>query len=174
MPFYENQIENASEALNRLCVLAARYDSKQRVDSMRIRPHYSIANGTTPLSTDRALFGGLGCKIACNNDPLRGCFASNNDPPLTLCVSVLPFGPDRPGRSDGGWLAWTRSARSERDQARLFRSDRVQVCSGHSANAEARRLGRGADEDPGSGIQAAQARTPLDAAAFRGTAWAWL
>jgi hypothetical protein len=27
-----------------------------------------------------ALMCRLECKIACNNDPLRGCFASNNDP----------------------------------------------------------------------------------------------
>ncbi len=41
------------------------------------------------------------CKIACNNDPLRGVFRVQNRPPVTCCVSVLPFGLDRPGRAGG-------------------------------------------------------------------------
>src|SRR6267378_4002267 len=58
------------------------------------------------------------CKFACNNDPLRGDFRVQFRPPLTLCVSVLPFGPDRPGRADGdGWGGQDRG-----DTARLFRA----------------------------------------------------
>jgi ParB-like nuclease domain len=34
-------------------------------------------DSTDPAVLDRVTEG---CKIACNNDPLRGCFASNNDP----------------------------------------------------------------------------------------------
>ena len=36
--------------------------------------------------------------------------------------------------------------------------------------AQARRMGRGSDGDPGAGSQAAEARTPVDAAAVRGVA----
>jgi transposase len=41
------------------------------------------------------------CKIACNNDPLRGHFRVQFRPPVTCCVSVLLFGLDRPGRAGG-------------------------------------------------------------------------
>src|SRR5260370_1614391 len=62
--------------------------------------------------------GPLICKFACNNDPLRGDFRVQLRPPLTLCVSVLPFGPDRPGRAGGdGWGGQDRGA-----TARLFRA----------------------------------------------------
>ena len=56
------------------------------------------------------------CKFACNIDPLKGLFASNSDPLLMCCVSVLPFGLDGPGRSDGDdWRGHDR-----RDTSRLF------------------------------------------------------
>ena len=41
------------------------------------------------------------CKFACNSDPLRGDFRVQFRPLLTFCVSVLPFGPDGPGRTLG-------------------------------------------------------------------------
>src|SRR5665213_2816103 len=46
-------------------------------------------------------FGGKECKIACNNDPLRGVFRVQFRPPMSCCASVLPFGLDRPGRAGG-------------------------------------------------------------------------
>ncbi len=56
------------------------------------------------------------CKIACNNDPLRGVFRVQFRPPVSCCVSVLPFGLDRPGRAGGDdWRGQDR-----RDTAGLF------------------------------------------------------
>ena len=56
------------------------------------------------------------CKFACNNDPLRGDFRVQFRPLLTSCVSVLPFGPDGPGRALGDdWRGQDR-----RDTTRLF------------------------------------------------------
>ena len=43
----------------------------------------------------------MNCKFACNSDPLRGDFRVQFRPLLTFCVSVLPFGPDGPGRTLG-------------------------------------------------------------------------
>ena len=40
------------------------------------------------------------CKFACNNDPLKGLFASNHDPFDVLSAS-LPVGHVWPGRSEG-------------------------------------------------------------------------
>ena len=57
-----------------------------------------------------------GCKFACNSDPLRGDFRVQFRPLLTFCVSVLPFGPDGPGRTLGDdWRGQDRP-----DTARLF------------------------------------------------------
>jgi len=56
------------------------------------------------------------CKIACNSDPLRGDFRVQFRPLLTFCVSVLPFGPDGPGRTLGDdWRGQDRP-----DTTRLF------------------------------------------------------
>ena len=60
--------------------------------------------------------GGDSCKFACNSDPLRGDFRVQFRPLLTSCVSVLPFGPDGPGRTLGDdWRGQDRP-----DTARLF------------------------------------------------------
>jgi hypothetical protein len=49
-----------------------------------------------------------------------------------------------------------------------------QVRARGSARTQAWRLGRGSDGDPGAGSQAAEAGTPVDAAAVRGIARAWI
>ena len=60
--------------------------------------------------------GVLRCKFACNSDPLRGDFRVQFRPLLTSCVSVLPFGPDGPGRTLGDdWRGQDRP-----DTTRLF------------------------------------------------------
>ena len=133
------------------------------------------------------------CKIACNNDPLKGFFAFNNDPFRPVCERSS-FGPGRLGRTDGD--VWRGQGR--RDTARLFRTgsldqgdregafgvagdgsqgdprppNRVQIRSGHSAFAEAWRLGRCADGDSRGGIQAGEAGAPFDAAVVRRASWA--
>ena len=53
-------------------------------------------------------------------------------------------------------------------------ADRVQVRARGSAGAEAGRVGRGSDGDPGEGSQAAEAGAPLDPAPVRGVARARL
>src|SRR5665213_2883575 len=63
-----------------------------------------------------ASLGPILCKIACNNDPLRGVFRVQFRPPKTCCVSVLSFGPCRPGRAGGDdWRGQDRG-----DTPRLF------------------------------------------------------
>jgi hypothetical protein len=58
----------------------------------------------------------FGCKFACNSDPLRGDFRVQFRPLLTFCVSVLPFGPEGPGRTLGDdWRGQDRP-----DTTRLF------------------------------------------------------
>ena len=64
----------------------------------------------------KSRMGTVACKFARNNDPLRGDFRVQFRPPLTCCVSVLPFGPGGPGRAAGDdWRGQDR-----RDTTRLF------------------------------------------------------
>ena len=75
-------------------------------------------------------------------------------------------------RSDQGDRADAFGVARDGAQGHPWPRDRVQVRAGRSADAEAGRLGRGSDGDPGAGSQAAEAGAPLDAAAVRGAAWA--
>lgn len=50
-------------------------------DGARIGDHIARERGDVALRRDgRGVVGPRVCKIACNNGPLRGCYASNNDP----------------------------------------------------------------------------------------------